>query len=87
MKKSITNFISVLLIGTAILIAGFSSDADGKSFSVSSQADYYSNDAGKHNSEFWSKFRESVMPDEKNPSSDYAGNENPEPKQKNPNNN
>ena len=87
MKKSITNFISILLIGAAILIAGFSSSADGRSCSVTGQADFYSNDAGKHNSEFWSKFRESVMPDDKNSASDYAGNENPEPKPKKPSNN
>lgn len=86
MKKSITNFISILLIGAAILIAGFSSEADGRSCSISSQTDFYSNEAGKHNSEFWSKFRESVMPDDKN-HSDYTGNENPDPKQKQPNNN
>lgn len=85
MKSSVKNFILATLIGSAILIAGFSSNADGKSFerndcafAVSNQSDFYSNDAGKHNSEFWSKFRESVMPD-KNPSSDFAGNDNPEP--------
>ena len=83
MKTSITNFILIMLIGSAILIAGFSSDADGKSFTLTGQTDFYSNDAGKHNSEFWSKFRESVMPDEKS-SSDYAGNDNPEPKPKKP---
>ena len=86
MKSSVKNFILATLIGSAILIAGFSADADGKSFerndcvfAVGSQEDFYSNDAGKHNSEFWSKFRESVMPNDKNPSSDFAGNDNPEP--------
>ena len=91
MKNSITSFILIVLIGSAFLIAGFSSNADGKSleknnFSMNSQTDFYSNDAGKHNSEFWSKFRESVMPDEKNTSSDYAGNDNPESKPTKPSN-
>ena len=91
MKTSVKNFILMMLIGSAILIAGLSSDADGRSldrnnFSMNSQTDFYSNDAGKHNSEFWSKFRESVMPDDKKTSSDYAGNDNPDPKPKKPRN-
>ena len=86
MKKSVKNFILVMLIGSAILVAGLSSDADGKcvddycELSAGSQIEFFADDAGKHNSEFWNKFRESVMPDDKNTSSDYTGNDNPEPK-------
>ena len=81
MKKSVKNFILVMLIGSAILVAGLSSDADGKcvdnycELSAGSQIEFFADD-----SEFWNKFRESVMPDDKNTSSDYTGNDNPEPK-------
>ena len=93
MKKSISDLILTILIGSAILIAGLSNDADGKSFAADyfekgycefsqSQAEFFSED--NHNSEFWSKFRESVMPDEKNPPSNHAGNDNTEAQQKFP---
>ena len=81
MKKSTRNFILMMLLGSAMIVAGLASDADGRNFSSSQQIMCLSNDAGKHNSEFWNKFRESVMPEEK-PSSDFTGNENPEPNHK-----
>ncbi len=89
MKRSVKNFILVTLLGSAILVAGLSSDADGRNseknyyeFSARSQIEFFADDAGKHNSEFWNKFRESVMPDDKNNSSDYTGNDNPDPSSK-----
>ena len=92
MKKSINNFILTVLIGSAIIIAGLSLDAEGKSFEenyseLSFNQSVFSAGSDNHNSEFWSKFRESVMPDEKNPSSNFTGNDNPNPEPKKPNRN
>ena len=88
MKKSVSNLILTILLGSAILTAGISSGADGKSlennfekFSFGQENFSAGND---HNSEFWSKFRESVMPDEKNTPSNRVGNDNAEPQQKFP---
>ena len=83
MKKSTRNFILIMLLGSAMIVAGLASEVDGRSFSASQQTVFLANDAGKHNTEFWNKFRESVMPEEK-PSSDFTGNENPEPNNKKP---
>ena len=77
MKRSVGNLIFAALMGSAVFVAGLSSSANGKSFdqnfceistenqtAISFSA---TNNGNKHNSDFWSKFRDSVMPDDKNP--------------------
>ena len=76
MNRSVKNFILTALLGSALLVAGLSSDARGNSYgenfsevSTRNQTVTFSESkGGKSDSEFWSKFRDSVMPNEKNPS-------------------
>ena len=75
MNRSVKNFILAVLIGSALFVAGLSSNANGNfhsdnlgEVSTKSQTVCFLESKGNRDSEFWSKFRDSVMPDEKNPS-------------------
>ena len=76
-------------MGSALLIAGLSASANSECYEIYStdvliqeniSVEYYANDAPNHNSDFWDKFRESVMPDDKQPPENHGGN-NPPPKE------
>ena len=82
MKRSVRNLIFTALIGSALFIAEFP-DAEGKSYSENicetstrnQSAIFLSSEKnGRNNSDFWSKFRDSVMPDDKTPSPQEVNN-------------
>ena len=84
MKRSVKNLILAMLMGSALLIAGLSASANSECYEIYSaeifvheniSVEYHANDAHNHNSDFWDKFRESVMPDERNQPEDHRGNE------------
>lgn len=81
MKSSVRNLILVALMSSALLIASFSS-ANGichENFKTQEKiiVKYNSEGNPERNSEFWDKFRESVMPDDKSPSGNHGETEPP----------
>ncbi|MBR6014010.1 MAG: hypothetical protein IK062_09570 [Selenomonadaceae bacterium] len=69
MGRTAKNLISALLIISALCAADFSSASDGeKNFSDYQELQFteknFTDMPANDNSEFWSKFRESVMPDD-----------------------
>lgn len=69
MGRLAKNFIFVVLITSAVCVADLSSASDGeKNFSDYNEFQFteknFAEMPAENNSEFWSKFRESVMPDD-----------------------
>lgn len=68
MERMAKNLIIAVLIGSAVFVAGLSAASDGRAnctnyHELEVQATT-ENKAAENNSEFWSKFRDSVMPDD-----------------------
>ena len=74
MRKLAKNLISTAIIFSTIFVANFSSaSVCGENFFA------VSNHANENNSEFWEKFRESVMPDDDNKGKIPNYEKNPDP--------
>ena len=68
MERVAKNLIVALLIGSAMFVAGLSAASDGRAncpnYHEIDTKTMAENKSGEKDSEFWSKFRESVMPDD-----------------------
>lgn len=56
--EKLRNLITAILLGSAVFAAGFSVESAEKNV----EKVFYAEE-GKHDKEFWDKFRDSVMPD------------------------
>ena len=58
--------ITAILIGSSIITAGLSASANCEGKNFEENAKYFSGQTPERDSEFWDKFRDSVMPDKEN---------------------
>jgi len=65
MDRYLKHFIIAVLIGTSFLLAGFSSSVN--SIEPNLETKFYSGGNPQRDTEFWDKFRDSVMPDKDSP--------------------
>ena len=82
MRKFIKFFIVAILIGSDLLNVVISASANSicqNDFAIqeSISVEYYSNNETDRDSEFWNKFRDSVMHEEKNSSGEHRETEPP----------
>ena len=69
MERVAKNLIIAMLIGSALFVAGLSSASDGRAnctnyHEIETKSTSFTQKSDEKDSEFWSKFRDSVMPDE-----------------------